>query len=374
MQKGTQGLYQRIRKLVKCLATASLASTTVALLLVLLQGHDLAAASVSTSQTKKTVSMHSLPTSSGGLITAGPSRKKCVELPKLPLINGAFPVASGIANFEAKTRTSVSCLLEYLNGAQTWAQWVNPDLRSPYEGVAAWITAAPQSRQLVLQVDLIPANLANQSDPLGWEQSCATGQFNAYAQQLGTNLVAGGFQNSVLRLGAEMNGPWENDFVGTTAVEQNLWATCFANEVTSLRQVTGEHFLIDWNPNACYQDIPYANYYPGNAYVDIVGLDFYDISCMTPTTPVPWTQLSNLPAGLVSFETFANEHGKPLSFPEWGLMKSPRGDDPAYIKGVGSTIARGDFAFEGYFDSGNDGTLPIGPASPLSLAEYQKWF
>ena len=34
--------------------------------------------------------------------------------------------------------------------------------------------------------------------------------------------------------------------------------------------VSSAHFLFDWNVNARYRDIPLADYYPGNAYVDMV--------------------------------------------------------------------------------------------------------
>ena len=221
---------------------------------------------------------------------------------------------------------------------------------------------------------MIPSNLANISNPLGWEQSCAAGDFNSYATQLGTNLVAAGLQNSVLRLGEEMNGPWENDFIGNTTQEQNLWAKCFANEVTGLRQAAGEHFLIDWNTNACTENVPYANYYPGNAYVDILGIDFYDESCMNPATRVAFSQLANAPAGLTSFEAFAAAQGKPMSFPEWGLVSNSGGDNPGYINGIGSAVSSGNFAFEAYFDAGVDGILQLGSTTPLSTAAFAKQF
>ena len=62
-----------------------------------------------------------------------------------------------------------------------------------------------------------------------------------------------------------------------------------------------------------------------------------------------------------------------MSFPEWGLA-STAGDDPGYIDGIGSTVANGDFAFEAYFDAGAGNSLPLGTGTPLSLAEFQKWF
>jgi len=312
--------------------------------------------------------------SSSGLITAGPSRSECLE-PNIPSGDyGLSYIQSAVSGFDAETNSNVTCVLAYLNGAQTWAQWDDPWVTQAYEGYTAWVAQEPQTRQVVLQVDLIPSSLSDVSNPLSWEQSCAAGNFNSYATTLGQNLVAAGLQHSVLRLGAEMNGAWEADFVGNTTQEQNLWATCFDNEVAGLRQAAGEDFLIDWNPNACYEDIPYANFYPGNAYVDILGLDFYDAGCNSPTTPLTFTQLSNESEGLTNFEAFAAAQGKPMSFPEWGLDSTPSGDDPGYVDGIGSAVENGNFAFQSYFNLDDGGTMPLGSDAPQSTAEYQKWF
>jgi beta-mannanase len=262
-----------------------------------------------------------------------------------------------------------------LNGAQTWTDWQDPWIvNAPGTEYTSWVAQAPATRQLVLQVDLIPVSLKNISNPLGWEQSCAAGAFDSYSTQLGKNLVAAGLQNSVIRLGPEMNGGWENDSMGNTTQEQNLWATCFANEVTGLRQAPGEHFLIDWNPNACTQSVPFSNFYPGNAYVDIVGLDFYDMGCDAPTTDLTFAQLSNENYGLTSFEAFAAAQGKPMSFPEWGLATGPNGDDPAYINGIGATVANHNFSFEAYFDVDAGIGLALGPGTPLSLVAFRNSF
>ena len=190
------------------------------------------------------------------LITAGASRKLCIY----PLTTGALQ--PGLSNAENAIGVPVSCVSAYLNGASAWAQWEDPWITESWMGYTTWVAAAPQRRQLVLQVDLIPDSLENQGDPLAWELSCAQGQFDSHAKRLGKNLVAAGLGHSVIRLGAEMNGPWEADFVGTTTYEQKLWAKCFANEVTSLRQAVGGHFLIVWNPNACTENIPYSNSTP----------------------------------------------------------------------------------------------------------------
>jgi beta-mannanase len=263
-----------------------------------------------------------------------------------------------------------------LDNAQTWSQWVHPWVTSSGAGYSSWVGENPKVRELVLALNLIPRVLQNTNNPLNWERACDLGRYNAYATQLGQSLVAAGLQYSVLRLGPEMNGTWEADFIGATKTEQRRWASCFVQEVTSLRSVAGEHFLIDWNPNACVGNYSYANFYPGNKFVDIVGLDIYDEGCLKPDAPLTFKQLASERLGLKYFVAFAKSKDKPMSLPEWGLSSIPSGDDPAYINGIGATVASNDFAFETYFDgSGTDvKALNLGPGTPLSLAAFQQWF
>jgi hypothetical protein len=290
-------------------------------------------------------------------------------------VNGLASLQALITSFDQETNSTVTCILSYSSDSSTWAAWEDPWMLDSGFGYNTWVDQEPQTRQLVLGMDLIPATLEDVSDPLSWEQSCAAGDFNAHATQLAENLVKAGLGDSVIRLGVEMNGSWEIDFMGNTAQEQNLWAQCFANEVTGFRQAPGEHLLFDWNPNACTQSVPYSNFYPGNAYVDILGLDFYDRGCDAPSTPLTFAQLSAEPYGLNSFEAFAAAQNKPMSLPEWGLMPSPNGDDPAYIDGIGSAVATHDFAFQAYFDAQiQTGVWALSSSTPLSLAAYQKWF
>ena len=330
---------------------------------------------LATSTFTTTSTTTSSPRATGGLITAGPSRSECFT-PNFD-DTGLAALQAAVTSFNTLTDSSVTCVSAYIDSATTWANWESPWITHPSYGYTSWVAEAPQSRQLVLAVQLIPNELANVNNPLKWEKSCASGGFNSYARRLGASLVAAGLENSVIRLGNEMNGVWETDFIGTTKVEQKLWAKCFSNEVASFREVTGEHFLIDWNVNACKGNYPYANYYPGNSYVDIVGIDLYDVGCKTPFTRFAFSKLASEQLGLDHFEAFAAEKGKPMSFGEWGLASVPAGDDPAYINGIGSTVKNGDFAFEAYFDGGggpNSKALALTSGTPLALTAYQNWF
>lgn len=331
-----------------------------------------------TAATTTTTTTSTSPTpaaSSTGLISAGPSRSECLTPNIATGKYGLSYLQSLVTAFDSVTDSSVTCISSYLE-SPTWQTWEDPWITQPQYGYSSWVAEDPQNRQLVLDVNLIPLSLEDVNNPSKWEQACDAGKFNGYARTFGQSLVAAGLENSVIRLGGEMNGVWEPDFIGTKVAEQKHWATCFANEVTAMRQATGEHFLIDWNVNACKGNYPYANFYPGNAYVNIIGLDLYDVACETPYTPVTFKQLSNEQAGLTRFEAFAAAKGKPMSFPEWGLSSVPSGDDPAYIDGIGQTVDNGNFAFETYFDASgpNVKALPLGTHTPLSLPAFKEWF
>jgi hypothetical protein len=326
--------------------------------------------------TTTTTSNTSASPADNGLITAGPSRGECFTPNANVSLYGLSYVQSLVSSFDSITGSAATCLSTYTS-AQTWTQWIHPWVDSAGAGFSSWVAQDPQTRQLIVAVNLIPNQLENANNPTKWERSCAAGAYDSYAKQLGTNLVSAGLEDSVIRLGQEMNGSWEPDFIGPKKSEQKLWARCFAKEVTSFRQVTGEHFLFDWNVNACTGNYPYQNYYPGNRYVDIMGLDLYDVACQIPTTRVTFAQLASETAGLNRFEAFAAAQGKPMSLPEWGLSTIPAGDDPAYIDGIGSTFTDKDFAFESYFDGAggpNSKAMALGPGTPLSDAAFQQWF
>jgi hypothetical protein len=307
-------------------------------------------------------------------IYVGPSRGECIK----PDVEGTSSLAllqSLVTSFDVLTGTNVTCLSAYLETAQTWSQWARPWVTSPVDGYASWVAQDPHVRQLILAVNLIPESLQDVQNPTVWEHACVAGHYDGYAETLGRSLVAAGLQNTVIRLGPEMNGNWEPDFIGTTAPEQKLWAKCFDNEVTSLRRAKGEHFLIDWNINACTGNYRFSDYYPGNAYVDIMGIDLYDVGCLTPSTPLTFAQLADEPFGLADFESFANSKKKPMSIPEWSLQESPSGDDPGYVSGMGREFDTKDFAFETYFIGDPGGVvLPLGSNTPLSVVAFHQWF
>jgi len=245
-------------------------------------------------------------------------------------------------------------------------------------GFGQWLSAAP-GRTIILTQQLIPDSVCTSvcANPLAWETACDSGAYNSYATQLATELVSTGFGSSVIRLGAEMNGSWENDYAGNTAQEQQAWARCFAQEVGAMRAVPGQHLLFDWNVNACTEDDQLSNLYPGNAYVDIIGVDAYDEYCdgSPPATgsAAAFAQLAAEPDGLNAVTAFAVSQGKPMSVPEWGTaspVASGVGDDGAYVTAIAQYVANTDVSFQSYFDSGSENTIELSSADPNTLNAY----
>ncbi len=299
-----------------------------------------------------------------GLIQAGDSKTNCIYVTD----------STGLPAVEQTIGITYNCI-ETFNAGSAWSDWVspwvthNPSASSFY----VWLRADPTGHQIIITQTLIPTSVS--TDP-NWLAECATGDFNTYATQLATNLVSTGFGYSVIRLGPEMNGDWEIDSLGATAASWQQWGQCFAQEVTAMRAVAGGDFLFDWNVNAGTDTkIPFADYYPGNAYVNIIGVDAYDESAGVVAIPAVgqpgrFAALAAEPGGIDAVDAFAAANGKPLSIPEWGVM-STQGDDPAYVTGMGSFVATHDVAYESYYDVGDANVYQLDPGqAPLSLAAY----
>jgi hypothetical protein len=269
------------------------------------------------------------------------------------------------------TGLTYNCIETYTDDDPTWADWANPWITSRTEApFVAWVAADPTRRQLIDTQNLIPDQEETNAN---WTADCAAGDYNTYATQFATNMVAAGFGYSVIRLGAEMNGNWEIDSLGTTVAEWQQWGQCFAQEVTAMRAVPGAHFLFEWNVNEGYRDIPLADYYPGNAYVDLVGISLYDQS-RYPLPPVGspgrWHALVSEPMGLSEIYAFAAQHGKPLSIPEWGTVTT-QGDDGNYVADVGAFVASHNVAYQAWLDSGAPTIYPLSRTeAPRSVASY----
>jgi hypothetical protein len=281
--------------------------------------------------------------------------------------------ASGMAAFAAATRTSPTVATDYLPGNAGWSGMDGSG------GSLGWLLGAwsGSGYTLSLGVPIIPTNSSGAA--VGTLAQGAAGAFNLYYVTLAQTLVSAGQSDAYLRLGWEFDGSWM-PWAATTPGAEASFASYFQQIVTAMRAVPGENFRFVWNPDAgAFTQSGYsvAAAYPGDAYVDVIGLDSYDQSWASPQTPANAWSSTALPS-LTTAEQFASSHGKPLALTEWGLaIRSDGhglGDDPYYIDQMVSWMDNpsNDVAYETYFDdnSGGVNSLLTGGSFPQSLAAF----
>lgn len=200
-----------------------------------------------------------------------------------------------------------------------------------FEPWARWKAARPE-RMFVLNVPLLDRNEEGLSDAevrAGLRRGAA-GEFDGHFRTLGERLVTYGLADAVLVLGWEMNG---TTYAHRCGPDPERWKAYWRRVVAALRAVPGQRFRFDFTPSRGLDAVPWPHCYPGDDVVDVIGLDAYD-----QPAGVSFEEQVAEPYGLDFHARFAAEHGKPVSFPEWGLFRN--GDNPAYVRGMLDWFAR----------------------------------
>ena len=115
-------------------------------------------------------------------------------------------------------------------------------------------------------------------------------------------------------------------------------------------------FKYDWCPGWGPQDSPADLAYPGDDVVDYIGLDVYDFKHEGSVEERWNTFYLKAPFGLEWHRDFAARHGKPMSYPEWGVGNF--GDNPYFIQQMHDWFVANqqNIAYAAYFDV--DGLWP----------------
>ncbi|MFJ4780773.1 glycosyl hydrolase [Streptomyces sp. NPDC088762] len=158
----------------------------------------------------------------------------------------------------------------------------------------------------------------------------AAGHYDRHFRRLAERLVSLGVPDTVIVLGWEMNGVTYTHRCGP---DPENWKAYWRRVVTTMREVPGQEFKFDFAPNRGRDAIGWTKCYPGDDVVDIIGMDSYD---QGPGRNFD-DQISQ-PYGLQKHVDFAKAHGKPISYPEWGLFR--RGDNPEYVRRMLEWIAQ----------------------------------
>lgn len=222
-------------------------------------------------------------------------------------------------------------------GDTTWS-----DIASPYmlsDGVtSSWLSKGPQYQE-VIGVAMCPGSGGASGVTLAM---VAGGAGDTYWTQLGQNInkYLGSLQNQVvLRLGWEMNGDWYQWGYGSANSSWNNVTDFIAawKRIVPLIKANAPGVRFEWCPSSGRGITGgLSGGYPGNAYVDIIGLDMYD-----QYDTGGWLNVLNggsgiTLGGLAGLRSFAASMGKPEAYTEWGLENTSNGhqDNPTFILGM----------------------------------------
>jgi hypothetical protein len=216
--------------------------------------------------------------------------------------------------FAARIGTQPTYAMDFLNGS-TWSSITR---RWPY---GYW---KGKGYTMIWGVNMLPDTYSPNTDPQETGGSCygltqgATGAFDHYFRTVATNIVQAGFPKSVIRFGWEFNGNW---FPWAAQGCPGAFVHYFDDIVTTMRSVPGTHFTFEWNPTRGDLGVgDLSRYYPGNKYVDEIGLDVYDLERDSyPGARAEFRHMLTETYGLNWTARFAAAHGKVVVLPEWGL-------------------------------------------------------
>jgi hypothetical protein len=207
---------------------------------------------------------------------------------------------------------------------------------------SSWVKAKA-GRNLSIAVPIVP--------PGGSLAACARGDYDSHWKTLANNIAANGLLSAYLRLGWEMDGGWYSWAANLGSGKEASFAAAFRRIVTVMREARPTNawkFVFNPTTDAGKSLSWLQSAWPGDAYVDVLGVDHYDASWATNTYPYPSTcdaacrlarQKTAWDSNAVKLNVvrdFALARGKPLAFPEWGVTSRSDGhgglDDPYFIQ------------------------------------------
>ena len=206
---------------------------------------------------------------------------------------------------------------------------------------------------------------------------CKAGQFDTHWQQFGQNVKAAGMGNKIIvRLAWEFTGGW----VEWAARNPADFAACWRRVVTAAeRSAPALRWELVGNRGPSPLGIDPKAAYPGDAYVDIIGVDSYD-GYPPVTNETNWQTQYAGTQGLKYYADWARARGKRFSVPEWGLYPGTAwkgnggGDNALYMQKMFGFFRQNAsiMAYEAYFNEDDPYQAGALQLNPKGAAEYRK--
>ena len=200
-------------------------------------------------------------------------------------------------------------------------------------------------------------------------EDVADGAVDEDYRVVATRLVEAGHGDAIIRLGYEFSAAWPP---WSSQGNEDAFVRAWRHVHGVFREVSPD-FRFDWTSTleSFAEHAPAA--YPGDEYVDMIGIDVYH----RPADGQPLEEGEfdeDFAAILRQHADFAIERDKPVSYPEWGM----RGvDDTAFIRGMHDWMASlpsdggGRLLYHSYFSTARGYEIT---AYPRARDEFRRLF
>jgi hypothetical protein len=272
-----------------------------------------------------------------------------------------------------------------------WLKWewlTAPGLASSIDGktlVRVWEMVQDWNGLVVLSMSMAGPDDLSQAEYDAAMVSCARGEFDAEWRTFASNATTAGRtgKDTVLSLAHEFNGtwfPWNPATVG-----QETWTACWRNVYTAIKSASDLQII--WVMSASSVTTKGGDYavntawdaYPGDAYVDIIGVNRYDFTMLGSRDQTDWKKTCANTQDLCFAADYARKHNKKLGVPEWSVERGEFGysDNPNFIDFMHKFFVDNQdvLAFENNFNNGGLGEWHLYPPesdNEKSAARYKE--
>lgn len=196
---------------------------------------------------------------------------------------------------------------------------------------------------------------------------------------VGQAIAAAGLDSAstVLRIGHEPNGNWYPWSTRSDPTLMGYYRRAWRYAQRAVRAVC-PNVRFDLCLNVSLGgSAAITGHYPGDAYIDIIGLDFYDYATSTTGTQFHSAQGS---CGVNNIAAFAHLHGKKAALDEWGVSTTAAvavRDNPFYIQSMYAALTAAQTQYpsvishDSYFNASNNHNLSVNPKA--AAAYHSLW-
>lgn len=209
--------------------------------------------------------------------------------------------------------------------------------------VDQWVKAGCKS--MIVSVPLFPTGFKPAECGTNYRR-VADGEFDEHYIAMATDLKnAGAPANSVLRFGWDLNlkeYPW--GLTGCkTKEDAQAYVEGFRHIVDIFRMYFGGQFNVSWNFNGNMASLPMPadNYYPGDGYVDYIGVNAYDGTGSLDQW-LSYAQSKGKKLGIDEWATKEDNAAFIQSMYEWFQIHSCQLGYESYFNGCGFSLGRGE--------------------------------